>query len=179
MDWRSVRKMEASSQGSSDGSLYVEAHADGWRVVVDDRPISFHASLTEACEHADGLRSHGHVSLDSRIAHCPFCGSGAVVARSDESVECSICQRAFVVMEQPLYSAMPGAEYQGMEIDGEPVVEDPTPTAFAPPPQPAQPEADPFADDENPITASSYVTDTGERLTRAAYIRHLAHKHRV
>ncbi len=59
----------------------------------------------------------GHVSLDpTTVSHCPFCGGGALTGQSDGGVECSICNRSFVVSEQPLFSNMPSAE-QGANVD--------------------------------------------------------------
>ncbi len=49
-----------------------------------------------------------HDSGDSvTIFHCPFCGSGQVIARSDGSVECEFCHAAFTVQVQPEFSAFP------------------------------------------------------------------------
>lgn len=41
------------------------------------------------------------------IAHCPFCGSGQVIGRSDGNVECQFCNQAFLVRVQPMFSAFP------------------------------------------------------------------------
>ncbi|MGW9067934.1 hypothetical protein ACWGQT_00580 [Streptomyces yangpuensis] len=41
------------------------------------------------------------------ISHCPFCGSGQVIGRSDGNAECSFCNQAFMVRVQPMYSAFP------------------------------------------------------------------------
>jgi hypothetical protein len=49
------------------------------------------------------------------IAHCPFCGSGQVIGRSDGNTECSFCNQAFLVRVQPMFSAFP------QSIDGMPV----------------------------------------------------------
>ncbi|MET7363240.1 hypothetical protein ABZS76_33050 [Streptomyces sp. NPDC005562] len=49
------------------------------------------------------------------IAHCPFCGSGQVIGRSDGNTECSFCNQSFLVRVQPMYSAFP------QSIDGMPV----------------------------------------------------------
>jgi len=51
------------------------------------------------------------------IYHCPFCGSGQVVARSDRTVECTFCNAVFTVQVQPQYAAFP------QTIDGMPVQE--------------------------------------------------------
>lgn len=49
------------------------------------------------------------------IYHCPFCGSGQVIARSDGTVMCEFCNAAFTVQVQPEFSAFP------QTIDGQPV----------------------------------------------------------
>lgn len=51
----------------------------------------------EAHESGDGVT----------IRHCPFCGSGQVIGRSDGNTECSFCNSAFLVRVQPMYSAFP------------------------------------------------------------------------
>lgn len=57
------------------------------------------------------LKSEAHVSGDPTVVnHCVFCGSGAISGRSDGGIECDLCQRAFTVMEQPLYSNMPSTD---------------------------------------------------------------------
>ncbi|MFJ4902888.1 hypothetical protein [Streptomyces sp. NPDC088727] len=49
------------------------------------------------------------------IAHCPFCGSGQVLGRSDGNTECQFCNQSFMVRVQPMFSAFP------QTIDGMPV----------------------------------------------------------
>jgi predicted CXXCH cytochrome family protein len=41
------------------------------------------------------------------IYHCPFCGSGQVIAGSDGTVECDFCSTTFIVQVQPEKSSMP------------------------------------------------------------------------
>lgn len=48
------------------------------------------------------------------ILHCPFCGSGAVIGRSDGTVECGFCTSVFTVQTQPQYNGMP------QSVDGQP-----------------------------------------------------------
>src|SRR5690606_5313921 len=53
----------------------------------------------------------GHFSADPTVvSHCPFCGTGGIVGRSDGTIECTICTKAFVVMEQPLHTFMPSKD---------------------------------------------------------------------
>lgn len=50
----------------------------------------------------------GHVSGNSiDVLHCPFCGSGAVIARSDGTIECNFCTSVFTVQVQPQFAAFP------------------------------------------------------------------------
>lgn len=74
----------------------------------------------------------GHDSGDAEtVFHCPFCGSGQVIARNDGTIECEFCQAAFTVQVQPQYPAFPqtingmpvnvpgmGPQWPGQEDDG-------------------------------------------------------------
>lgn len=49
-----------------------------------------------------------HVSGNSiDVLHCPFCGSGALIARSDGTIECNYCTAVFTVQVQPQFPAFP------------------------------------------------------------------------
>ena len=62
------------------------------------------------------LHKVAHDSGDGEtIYHCPFCGSGQVIARSDRSIECEFCHTCFTVQVQPQFPAFP------QTIDGAPV----------------------------------------------------------
>jgi hypothetical protein len=62
-----------------------------------------------------GIRRTAHVSGNQvDVFHCPFCGSGDVVARSDMSIECGFCNSAFTVTISPVYPSFP------MSVDGQP-----------------------------------------------------------
>ncbi|MFF7198337.1 hypothetical protein ACFZAM_32095 [Streptomyces sp. NPDC008079] len=135
------------------------------------------------------------------IAHCPFCGSGQVVGRSDGNAECQFCNQAFLVRVQPMYSAFP------QSVDGMPVqipgMPPPAPAGMdpgmgAPGEDGAVPPGDdggnPFAgggdeeeapdgdkDDDSgdsgkppPFAKKTYRTGAGRFLTRAAYVDYLA-----
>lgn len=55
------------------------------------------------------------------IAHCPLCGSGQVVGRSDGNAECQFCNSSFLVRVQPMYSAFPQTvDGMPMQIPGMP-----------------------------------------------------------
>ena len=70
----------------------------------------------------EGFRTVAHVSGNSiDIMHCPFCGSGAVIARSDGTVECNFCTSVFTVQVQPQFAAFPQtAEGMPYEWPGQP-----------------------------------------------------------
>lgn len=49
-----------------------------------------------------------HDSGDPQVVyHCPSCGSGQVIARSDGTIECGFCKNCFTVQVQPRYPAFP------------------------------------------------------------------------
>lgn len=50
------------------------------------------------------------------LFHCPFCGSGQIVARSDGAVDCDFCNTAFTVQVQPQMPAFPQT-MNGIPID--------------------------------------------------------------
>lgn len=63
------------------------------------------------------MRRLAHDSGDGQtIYHCPFCGSGQVIARSDNTVECEFCKTAFTVQVQPQFAAFPQT-VNGMPMD--------------------------------------------------------------
>lgn len=73
------------------------------------------ARLTANPEVVVPFRVTAHVSGNNiDVLHCPFCGSGAIVARSDGSIECQFCESAYTVQVQPMYAAFPGT------VDGSP-----------------------------------------------------------
>jgi hypothetical protein len=66
--------------------------------------------------HMTAMRKHAHDSGDSqRIFHCPFCGAGQVIGRSDGTTECEFCQVHFTVQVQPQFNSFP------QTINGQPV----------------------------------------------------------
>lgn len=61
------------------------------------------------------MQREAHDSGDGAlIHHCPFCGSGAVSARSDGGVDCDFCNSTFTVQVQPNHP------FQPQTIDGQP-----------------------------------------------------------
>lgn len=62
-----------------------------------------------------GMQVTAHVSGNQiDVLHCPFCGSGAVIARSDGTIECGYCTSIFTVQVQPAYAGFP------QSVDGQP-----------------------------------------------------------
>ncbi len=94
------------------------------------------------------IRRHAHESGDGiQICHCPFCGSGQVIGRSDGNTECQFCNQAFLVRVQPLYSAFP-QQVGGVpvQIPGMPPAGSPPMSGGMPPGQEGDASADPDAD---------------------------------
>lgn len=46
-------------------------------------------------------------------SHCPFCGSGQVVGRSDGTIECDFCGQNYIVRVQPAFPGMPQMPGEG------------------------------------------------------------------
>lgn len=70
----------------------------------------------EAAMATQATRKTAHDSGDgATIFHCPFCGSGQVIARSDRTTECEYCHTCFTVQVQPQFPAFP------QTIDGMPM----------------------------------------------------------
>lgn len=100
---------------------------------------------------ATGRRVVAHDSGDTeKVFHCPFCGGGQVIGRSDGTIECGYCKAAFTVQVQPMHSGMPQtdpATGQPIDMPGMPgergeagVAPDPATTGEVPEmPDPAQP----------------------------------------
>jgi hypothetical protein len=83
------------------------------------------------------MKKHAHDSGDGEtIYHCPFCGSGQVIARSDRTIECEFCHTCFTVQVQPEFSAFPQTiDGQPVQVPGMPgqIGEDPNAPPEAPP----------------------------------------------
>lgn len=70
--------------------------------------VSRERTATMQGDPVDTIRTHAHDSGDgATIYHCPFCGSGQVIARSDRSTECEFCHQCFTVQVQPQFPAFP------------------------------------------------------------------------
>jgi hypothetical protein len=105
-----------------------------------------HRQTTASAGETMPIRTVAHDSGDgATIYHCPFCGSGQVIARSDRSVECEYCHTCFTVQVQPQFPAFPqtinGAPVQVPGMPGMPGGLPAQPPAVG-----EDPMADPMAD---------------------------------
>jgi hypothetical protein len=140
-----------------------------------------------------------HDSGDAEVVfHCPFCGSGQVIARNDGTIECEFCSACFTVQVQPQYPAFPqtingqpinvpgmGPQWPGQEQDpgaGLPVSPDDQDGDGVPDEEEAEEEApggeEQEAPDEedggNPFAKKSFRTASGAELDLDRYLRHVA-----
>jgi hypothetical protein len=149
------------------------------------------------------MRHIAHDSGDGEVIyHCPFCGSGNVVARSDKSAECGFCNTTFTVQVQPQHPYMPqtidGKPYQDPDMPGQvtdPAMEGTQPTqpadnaaddslvfkppgaelAFDPGEKPAQPTTHPGTQPFPPQKSSLYYLSLkGDVLPEDGMVKHLA-----
>ena len=137
-----------------------------------------------------GIVRLAHDSGDSGVLfHCPFCGSGQIVARSDGTTECEFCHTCFIVQVQPTHPEMPqtvnGQPYQ---IPGMPerATEAPVDNPINNPEDSTQPEApeeesdsfggDSLSDkvDDSIQPQAALITADGYVLSEDDYIAHLA-----
>ena len=112
----------------------------------------------------EGMKKQAHDSGDGEtIYHCPFCGSGQVIARSDRTIECEFCHTCFTVQVQPEFSAFPqtinGMPVQVPGMPGQSGVDpmggadpmaDPMGGGMNPDGTPMDPEVDPMGGGEFP-----------------------------
>jgi len=63
---------------------------------------------TRPLTHTGSLEKIAHDPGDPQItSHCPFCGSGQIVGRSDGTIECDFCGMNYIVRVQPAFPGMP------------------------------------------------------------------------
>ena len=157
----------------------------------------------QIAQDAPNIVRMAHDSGDAEVVfHCPFCGSGQVLARNDGTIECQFCQACFTVQVQPQYPAFPqtingmpvqvpgmGPQWPGEEEpdpgapdpNGMPVPSDTDQDADGVPDDEEAPEeGNEESDDDAPPFAKKsllYRTDKGDWLDEQQYMRHLALRH--
>jgi uncharacterized Zn finger protein (UPF0148 family) len=83
----------------------------------DSGASSRHTLLHAVAARRPSIVRIAHDSGDGEtLFHCPFCGSGQIVARSDGAVDCDFCNTAFTVQVQPQMPAFPQT-INGVPID--------------------------------------------------------------
>lgn len=175
----------------------------------DGRLVCTGCAQTIARERKEPHMANQKIAHDSgdgaTIFHCPFCGSGQVIARSDRTTECEYCHACFTVQVQPQFPAFPQTnngmpmQVPGMpgQIGGPPGIPGQDPMAGGMPGEDpmadGQDDGNPFggddeedgdpadeepADDGNPFAKGSMLrTASGTALNWNNYLRHLAIKH--
>jgi hypothetical protein len=84
---------------------FFKGYQHGWENAVPKRVAIL---VSGPDDMSSGMRVVAHVSGNSvNILHCPFCGSGAVIGRSDGTVECGYCTSVFTVQVQPAFNGFP------------------------------------------------------------------------
>jgi hypothetical protein len=83
-------------------------HATGISWKHEDPKADWHTHNFGRSMEMTAMRKQAHDSGDGqRIFHCPFCGAGQVIARSDGTTECEFCHQAFTVQVQPQFNSFP------------------------------------------------------------------------
>lgn len=110
-----------------------------------------HAVARERKEPRVATKKIAHDSGDgATIFHCPFCGSGQVIARSDRTTECEYCHTCFTVQVQPQFPAFPQtSDGMPMQVPGMPGQIGGPPGVPPDPMAGAMPGQDPMADGED------------------------------
>jgi ribosomal protein L37AE/L43A len=106
----SISDKGVQGQGKDDGpesnrnNQETDPHKIGTRVGAATDRIRAYALQYLAHDSGDG----------QTVYHCPFCGGGNVIGRSDGTIECGFCNTHFTVQVQPEFAGMP------QTIDGQP-----------------------------------------------------------
>lgn len=86
-----------------------------WAVLLDEHGKWASSNSRSLAVPLPYFSKTAHVSGNQiDVFHCPFCGSGDIVSRSDASIECGFCNSAFTVTVSPMYPAFP------MSVNGQP-----------------------------------------------------------
>jgi hypothetical protein len=107
---RDFGELDHAFTHSSHPEHFYEGYKQGWENMPEQR-IAVHLGFAKpgyTLGDTPKFMRLGHVSGNSiDVLHCPFCGSGAVIARSDGTIECNFCTSVFTVQVQPQYAAFP------------------------------------------------------------------------
>lgn len=104
----------------SDKGVQGQGHGDGPESTRNSQEPDPHKVSSKVGHAQDRIRHHAmqylaHDSGDGQtVYHCPFCGGGNVIGRSDGTIECGFCNTHFTVQVQPEFAGMP------QTIDGQP-----------------------------------------------------------
>lgn len=121
---------------------------------VGDFPTHSHHNVKEA--RMAIVQKVAHDSGDgATIFHCPFCGSGQVIARSDRTTECEYCHTCFTVQVQPQFPAFP------QTVDGMPMQVPGMPGQVGGPPAAPDAVGDPMGG-QDPMAAGGDPGDEGD-----------------
>jgi hypothetical protein len=168
--------------------------------LFEHRPAPWEGAKKEASM-TTSVKKVAHDSGDGQtVYHCPFCGSGQVLARSDRTIECEFCHTAFTVQVQPEFAAFPqtvngmpmdvpgmpgqvGGGMGGPPVDPDAVGEDGSVMAQG---DPMASDADATEENEqgqdednpdaaaNPFTSKLYRTEAGALLSEDDFLAHMA-----
>lgn len=161
--------------------------------------------MTTMTRRTGTVRKVAHDPGDPLVtSHCPFCGSGQVVGRSDGTIGCDFCGQNYIVRVQPAFPGMPqmpmgpGAPSDvgpdgglvdpgmvgpdGMPMDGEepPPGEDgdpegpPMDDGDEPPPDDGGDDAPPSKGKSKKKSSLRYRGLEGQPLTEEQFLRHVA-----
>jgi ribosomal protein S27AE len=107
---RDFGEMDRAHSGSPHPEHFFNGYKQGWQNMPEQR-VAVHLGFAKpgyTLGDTPKFIHLGHVSGNSiDVLHCPFCGSGAVIARSDGTIECGFCTSVFTVQVQPQYAAFP------------------------------------------------------------------------
>ena len=155
--------------------------------IIEQQPLIYNASGRVVAQATSGLPTLRVVAHDSgdgeTIYHCPFCGAGAILGKSNGTAECQFCHTAFTVQVQPARSSVP------QTIDGQPHIHPDLP-GTAPGQESGQMPEDPAAQtaetttpvedpaDEAKVYASRhFIAADGMAMPEQQYLKHLAITH--
>lgn len=144
-------EMEERHRVHPHAERFFEGYMDGFRGMSHtwwngDQPQRIAVLHNPDGSKRSGIQIVAHVSGNQiDVLHCPMCGSGAVIGRSDGTIECGYCTSVFTVQIQPQYNGMP------QSVDGQPYQWPgmPDPAGVAPPDMPEGTNINPNTNGQN------------------------------